>query len=219
MDYIVFQWIHQWAGRYMWFDAIGIFFATWVTVGLIIVLGVLMGWSLFKNRSLGLAGMALLAGLLAKLFESVIAILIFFPRPFAMLGFDPLIAHNPLDSSFPSGHASFLFGIALYMMIAERMVSPKNKTAEALRAWFPHFLQKVGESKAEPLRPASTPDSPSLVVRGDTKSDAIIIFILAILVSLARVYVGVHWPLDIVGGVFTGLLAACVVILWRRVHV
>jgi undecaprenyl-diphosphatase len=42
-------------------------------------------------------------------------------------------------------------------------------------------------------------------------------FVLALLVGISRIYRGVHWPTDVVGGVFAGLLSSLLV-NWLFVH-
>jgi undecaprenyl-diphosphatase len=48
--------------------------------------------------------------------------------------------------------------------------------------------------------------------------NAAVWLLVALLISYSRVYVGVHYPADVLGGmVWGGLLAACIVAVWRRV--
>jgi len=42
------------------------------------------------------------------------------------------------------------------------------------------------------------------------------LFVLALFGSIARVYVGVHYPFDILGGVVTGFLASLIVYIFRN---
>lgn len=84
------------------------------------------------------------------------------PRPFAVLGFTPLIPES--GSSFPSGHMAFFFALALVVWYANKKWG----------AWF---------------------------------------LILSFLMGIARIYAGVHWPLDILGGIAVGV-ASAVFIHW-----
>jgi len=52
----------------------------------------------------------------------------------------------------------------------------------------------------------------SYIVYHYNKKAGIFFFIASVLVSIARVFVGVHWPLDILGGAAVGLLAGWIVV-------
>ena len=166
MDFYLFQAIHAWVGRSPFLDGSMIFLAQWLTPLIIIIFAVVGIEQLWRARKLPLPLVALIAGFVAWLLQYSISLAFFFPRPFAVLGFNPLISHNPFDSSFPSGHASFLFGLAWYIFLIE----PK-------------------------------------------KIKGIMALSLAMLISVARIYAGVHWPLDIVGGICVGVLSSCLVYL------
>jgi undecaprenyl-diphosphatase len=75
-----------------------------------------------------------------------------YPRPIA-LGVIPLF--QEIGNAFPSGHASFLFGLAAVMFLWNRR-------------WGTAYLA------------------------------------LALINGIGRIIAGVHWPLDIVGGIFVG---------------
>ena len=48
------------------------------------------------------------------------------------------------------------------------------------------------------------------------KTLEIFVFILAFLGGIARVYVGVHWPFDILGGIVTGFIGALIVYMFKN---
>lgn len=64
-------------------------------------------------------GLAVLAAVVAR-FGVTSLIRYFYPRerPFAFEGLDSLINQNPLESSFPSGYATFFMALAVYFLLA-----------------------------------------------------------------------------------------------------
>jgi len=71
------------------------------------------------------------------------------------------------------------------------------------------------EKTSEPSFPsghASACFALSYIVYHYNKKAGIFFFIASFLVSIARVFVGVHWPLDILGGAAVGILAGWIVI-------
>jgi undecaprenyl-diphosphatase len=82
------------------------------------------------------------------------------PRPFKVLGFEPLIGNG--SPAFPSGHAAAFFALAAALFYFNRRWG----------FWF---------------------------------------FVFAILNAFGRVVAGVHWPSDILGGVFLGLFSFWIV--------
>jgi undecaprenyl-diphosphatase len=82
------------------------------------------------------------------------------PRPLEVLGFTSLISES--GASFPSGHMTFLFSLAVVILFYNRKFG-----------WW-----LVG---------------------------------LSFIVGLARIFAGVHWPLDILGGTAIGALCGYIV--------
>lgn len=80
------------------------------------------------------------------------------PRPFAALGFEPLIG-SAVSPAFPSGHAAFFFALAAAIFFFNRQWG----------AWF---------------------------------------FALTLVMGAGRIFIGVHWPTDIIAGMLVGVLGA-----------
>ncbi len=52
----------------------------------------------------------------------------------------------------------------------------------------------------------------SFIVYHYNKKAGIFFFVASVLVSIARVFVGVHWPLDILGGAVVGIIAGWIIV-------
>ena len=148
---------------------------------------------------------AVLAVLLALGINVLLGTLIYEPRPFVTWpkGDHQLVPH-PADASFPSDHAAVSFAIAGVLL---------------LRFWM------AWRRSAPPLAAPNPPgaESPPLLagsarsgLRWRTGILAALGLLLALAIGYARVYVGVHYPLDILGGAAIGLLAAWLVWALRR---
>jgi undecaprenyl-diphosphatase len=83
-------------------------------------------------------------------------------RPFLSLNDSNLLINQVNQSSFPSGHAAFTFGLATVVYF---------------------YNKKLG----------------------------VAFLIAALLVSIARVFVGVHWPSDILAGAIVGVFSGWLV--------
>ena len=97
----------------------------------------------------------------------------------------------PGDASFPSGHTTNFIAPAWAMFLATRP-------------------EKIGERK-------SYEDVPCLGWRGAGIDPAtahkisIIMVVLGVLVGISRLYLGMHYPSDVLGGLILGMLCALIV--------
>lgn len=154
----IFLWVHQFVGRSVILDDLGIFFAEWfpylLVLGFLILVFSQEGW---RKRLYWFAEGAIAIMVSRGLVTEFIRLFYHVQRPFSFYNFVPLIAES--GWSFPSGHAAWFFAMAMTIWYMNRKWG----------VWF---------------------------------------FIFAIINGIARVYVGVHWPLDILGGAIVGILSA-----------
>ncbi len=184
MNEILFREINNWAGQNYYLDRFMIFSSDWLGYFLILLLitpllltffirnnlisswarFVLLKWTYYKEMVV----VALMSALVSRfVFAAAIRLFYYHPRPFLVLhNFNLLIARD-MESSFPSGHASFYFALATGVYL---------------------YNKKAG----------------------------LIYLVLASLMGFARVFVGVHWPLDILAGAVLGILTA---VLTKKIYV
>lgn len=152
-----FRLINDLAGYNIWLDRFMIFVADKMGYFLILFVFVLF-WkkNYFKKALAGSLGSALVARFV---FVGIIRYFFYSPRPFLVLDNVNRLMNHEVESSFPSGHASFYFALAMGV----------------------YFYNKKAGS---------------------------IYFILAGLLGFARIFVSVHWPLDILAGAVLGIFTA-----------
>lgn len=204
-NYLLFQDINAYAGKYAWLDALMIFAANLLIFSfpllLIILWGLPFNW---RKRALrpGEAGViqerravvlwVAIACLLAYGLNLAIEQFIFEPRPFVNHKVHLLIPHAA-DASFPSDHTAWAFAVLGMLLFA--LLPP------FAAAW---------SKRVEGWR---TSGFASIVVPFLLMIAALVI---ACSIGFARIFVGVHYPGDILGGAIDGLLAASIVTWLRR---
>jgi len=153
----LFTFIHAWSGRSVFADVAAIFFAEYLpyllVVGFLILVfrqsGARKKFYLFAE---GAVTVILARGIITesiKYFYNV-------QRPFAALGFSPLIGES--GASFPSGHMAWFFALVVVVWYVSR-------------TWGIWYLA------------------------------------LTAAMGIARIYAGIHWPLDILGGIVVGVVS------------
>lgn len=162
MDFNLFSFINNLAGRWVFLDSIAIFLAKYLIY--LIVAGAIVVFFLIKTKKekiyyLFFSGFSIIVSRLVL--TELIRLAWHRPRPFIDHQVNLLIGHST-SGSFPSGHATFLFSLATVIYF---------------------FNKKFG----------------------------IIFFVLSFLVGIARVYVGVHYPFDVLGGIIIGIFSAIII--------
>ncbi len=162
IDQIIFQAINGLAHKHWLLDWLGIFLASYLNYFLVLAAIFLLLKEKNWRQRIYFFCLAALSVILARgVITEIIRFFYYQPRPFLALQIQPLVNHD-ITGSFPSGHATAYFALALAVFYINRK----------LGWWF------LGA---------------------------------AFLVGLARIFVGLHWPLDILAGAIIGLLSAFVI--------
>ncbi len=111
MDYFLFQEINNLAGEWAYLDALGIFFARYS--GYVLIFALLL-FSARNYRKYWPMLVGAFSAAIVSRFVITEIIRFFWPRlrPFVENQANVIISQSPIESSFPSGHASFYFAIS-----------------------------------------------------------------------------------------------------------
>jgi undecaprenyl-diphosphatase len=141
-------------------DFVGVFFAEY----LLYIIGIAFVVILFIKKTRLMAISIAVTTFLARIvIAEPLKRIVHLARPYISLdNVKKLISENGDHLSFPSGHATIVFAIAVAIYF---------------------FNKKWG----------------------------IIAFVIAILVGISRIFVGVHWPIDILGGAVIGIFSGMIV--------
>lgn len=205
LNYMLFQQINAPAGSHPLFDSIMVFCANsliffWPIL-LLLVWGVPLNWrkralrpgeaEVLEERRAVVLWVAF-ACLLAYAFNLLLEQFIFEPRPFISHTVHQLITH-PADASFPSDHSAWSFAVFGMLLFA--------------------LISAISAARRRRSTGGQQPSSSSLAV---LVLLLIVAFVIACIIGVARVYVGIHYPGDILGGALDGLIAALLITLLRQ---
>jgi undecaprenyl-diphosphatase len=200
LNYMLFQEMNAPAGRHPLLDALMIFCANllvfcWPLL-LLMVWGIPLRW---RRRGVQPGETEMLAErrsvvlwvVIACLFAYTLNLLleqfVFEPRPFVSHKVHLLIAHAA-DASFPSDHTAWSFAVVGMLLFG--------------------FLPLLFAVRQKPKQGGLDTRLTLLLL--------VVALVIACCIGIARVYVGVHYPGDVLGGAIDGLLAASVVNVVRQ---
>lgn len=206
INYMAFQEINAPAGRHPVLDAIMIFCANslifFFPILLLLLWGIPLAWRKQPLSTEQVANLRVrravvlwigVACVLAYGLNLLIEQFVFEPRPFVSHKVHLLVSH-PADGSFPSDHSAWAFavvGMIFLQLLITFLASRRNHGKQNMwkRSEKSFFLT--------------------------TGSLLVVAFLLASCIGVARVFVGIHYPGDIIGGAIDGLFAASIV-TWLR---
>jgi undecaprenyl-diphosphatase len=165
MDVFLFEKINALVGNWKFLDYIGIFLAEYLyyILAVVFLIFVLLKKDLIKNKLLVLVSVLSSVVLARLVITEIIKLVYHSPRPYLVLQTaKKLISENHDFQSFPSGHTTVIFAMAMAIYF---------------------YNKKLG----------------------------IFSFVCAVLMGIARIFVGVHWPIDILGGAVIGMVSALLV--------
>ena len=205
LNYILFQDINNHAGTHPWLDQIMIFSADWLIFFFPLVMLLLWGIpNYWRRRPLQPEEAKLLqerravvlwigiACLLSYGINLLIEQFVFEPRPFVSYHVHQLISH-PADSAFPSDHLGWSFavvGMLLFLLIPFTTTTWQRQKRGQDHIQWSKFVIPCGLF--------------------------LLALLMGVLIGIARIFVGVHYPGDILGGAIDGLIAASLVTLLRQ---
>ena len=205
INYMLFQDINAYAGAFPWFDALMVFCANTLIffwpIFLLLVWGVPLNLrkrplqageaEIMQERRATVLWVAI-ACLLAYGINLLIEQFVFEPRPFVSHKVHLLISHAA-DSSFPSDHTAWSFaviGMLLFTFLPMFTSARRKQKDQGQQANVALFRKPVWYIIAA--------------------------FVIGCSIGLARIFVGLHYPGDVLGGALDGLVAAYIVTLVRR---
>lgn len=160
MDYNLFKYINNFAGKWVFLDSLAIFCAEYL-IYFLVAGAILLFFFIKKQERIRYLILIVSSVILSRLVITELIRLFWHRfRPFVDYSVNQLIEHSA-SGSFPSGHITFLFPLAAVIYF---------------------FNKKFG----------------------------IAFFILSFSVGAARVFVGIHYPFDILGGIIIGILSVIV---------
>lgn len=185
-DTAIFNFINGFSNKWWPLDWLGVFLADYLGYFLVVIAILFLIKGKGRRQQVYFFSLATLSVILSRgLITELIRFFYDRPRPFLVLEIQPLINHAAI-SSFPSGHAAAFFALALAIFYFFRQDLAEGAVPE-------------GESR---LRWGAR------LWRQNKSNPGWWFFIGAVLMGLARVFVGVHWPTDIIAGAIIGLISA-----------
>ena len=126
------------------------------------------------------------------------------PRPWEMLNALKVMMPDPGDASFPSGHSSSAMSVAMAVFLASRPLKNVSKGPDGTRDYDTVQCLGWGGIGADPR---------TVHIWG------IIAIVFALLTGVSRMYLGMHFPSDVLAGLILGALSAYIIhIVFKKIE-